>query len=122
MDRKIKILLVEDEVLIAQCLKMELEIAGYNVCNFVAKGEEAIIVAKNEEPDLLLMDIHLSGKMDGIDAAKKIIEHRNIPVIFMTGYNEVAILEKANSINPAGYLEKPVELFELKPIIDSIFK
>ena len=101
--------------------KMELEMAGYNVCSFVAKGKEAIIVAKKEEPDILLMDIHLSGKMDGIDAARKIIEHRNVPVIFMTGYNEVAILEKANTINPAAYLEKPVELFELKPIIDSIF-
>jgi len=121
MDRKIKILLAEDEVLIAQCLKMELEMAGYNVCSFVAKGEEAIITAEKEEPDILLMDIHLSGKMDGIEAAKKIIEHRKIPVIFMTGYNEIAIFEKASTINPAAYLEKPVELFELKPIIESIF-
>ena len=64
MDRKIKILLAEDELLIAQCLKMELEMEGYEICSFVSEGEEAVKTAKKEEPDIILMDIHLSGKMD----------------------------------------------------------
>ncbi|MCK5050985.1 MAG: response regulator [Candidatus Cloacimonetes bacterium] len=116
-----KILLAEDEILIAQCLKMELELNGYDVCSFVARGEEAVEIAKVEKPNIILMDIHLSGKMDGIEAAKKINEHKNIPIIFMTGYNDITIYERAQKINPVAYLEKPIEIFEFKPIIDSIF-
>ncbi len=121
MNKKIKILLAEDEILIAQCLKMELELNGYDVCSFVARGEEAVEIAKVEKPNIILMDIHLSGKMDGIEAAKKINEHKNIPIIFMTGYNDITIYERAQKINPVAYLEKPIEIFEFKPIIDSIF-
>lgn len=122
MKKKIKILLAEDEVIIAQCLKMDLEINGYEVCKFVARGEEAIETAKEEDPDIVLMDINLLGKMDGIEAAEKIIDHKNIPIIFMSGYNEPNIFERAQKLKPAAYLEKPVEIFKLKPIIDSIFK
>ena len=121
MNRKIKILLAEDEVLIAHCLKMELELNGYDVCSFVASGEEAIEIAKKEDPSLILMDIHLSGKMDGIEAATKILEHNKIPIMFMTGYNDKAIYERAQELNPVSYLEKPIEIFEIQPIIDSVF-
>ena len=122
MNRKIKILLAEDEALIAHCLKMELELNGYDVCSFVASGEEAVEIAKKEDPNIILMDIHLSGKMNGIEAAKKIIEHNKIPIIFMTGYNEKAIYECAQKVNPVAYLEKPIEIFEIQPIIDSVFE
>lgn len=122
MDRKIKILLAEDELLIAQCLKMELEMEGYEICSFVSEGEEAVKTAKKEKPDVILMDIHLSGKMDGIEAAREIIEHKNVPVIFMTGYNDIEMFNRAQKINPVSYLEKPIEIIDLKPIIDSIFK
>ncbi len=121
MSRKIKILLAEDEVLIAHCLKMELELNGYDVCSFVSNGEEAVEIAKKEDPNIILMDIHLSGKMDGIEASKKILEHHKIPIIFMTGYNDKAIYERAQKINPVAYLEKPIEFFEIQPIIDSVF-
>ena len=122
MGKKIKILLAEDEIIIAQCLKMDLEKHGYEVCKFVSRGEDAIETAKKEDPDVILMDIHLSGKMDGIEAAMKIIAHKNIPIIFMTGYNETNIFERAQKINPVACLGKPIEFFELKPVIDSIFK
>lgn len=72
MRKKIKILIVEDEVIIAQFLKIELEDSGYEVCSFVASGEEAIIEAKEKNPDLILMDIHLSDKIDGIEAVCKL--------------------------------------------------
>jgi len=122
MKKKVKILITENEVIIAQCLKMELESEGYEVCNYVATGEEAIIKAKEENPDIILMDINLSGFIDGIDAAKTITKSQKIPIIFMTGYNEIAIFERAQKINPVAYLEKPVEIYDIEPIIKSIFK
>ena len=87
MEKKIIIMLVEDEVLIAQSMSLELEIAGYEMCKFIAYGEDAIETAKREEPDVILMDIHLTGKMDGIEAAKKILEINDIPIIFVSGYS-----------------------------------
>lgn len=122
MDKKIKILLAEDEVLIAQCLKMDLVLEGYNVCKYVASGEEAIETAKEEDPDIILMDIHLSSKVDGIEAARKIIAHKKIPIIFMTGYNDIYTFERAQKINPVAFLEKPVEFSKLKSIIESVFE
>ena len=122
MNKKIKILIVEDEAIIAQSLKWELEDEGFDVCSFVASGEEAIITAKEKNPDLILMDIHLSAELDGIEAALKIIEYKNIPIIFMTGYSESSIFVRAQAVNPLAYLHKPVEIYNLKPIIESIFK
>lgn len=122
MKKKIKILLAEDELLIAQCLKIELELNGYAVCSFVASGEEAIEIAKEEKPDIILMDIHLSGKMDGIEAARQIVALKDIPIIFMTGYNDTNIHKKAQKINPVAYLEKPIEVYDITPIIESLFK
>ncbi|NQT65663.1 MAG: response regulator [FCB group bacterium] len=122
MEKKIKILIAEDEAIITQCLKMEFELEGFEVCRFVTEGEEAIEIAKEEEPDIILMDIHLSGKMDGIEAARQIIEHKNIPIIFMTGFSDINVRKRAHKINPVGYLEKPVEVYEVTPIIESLFK
>ena len=122
MDKKIKILIVEDEVLIAHSLSIELKFVGYEVCNFVASGEEAISETKKHNPDVILMDINLSGEIDGIVAAEKIIEYKNIPIIFMTGYPEKSLIERAQYINPVGYFQKPVEIYDLKPIIDTIFE
>lgn len=122
MTKKIKILIAEDEAIIAQCLKMELELHGYKVCKFVTEGEEAIETAKEEKPDIILMDIHLSGKIDGIEAARQIIAIKDIPIIFMTGFTDTNIHKRAQEINPVAYLEKPIEVYEVTPIIESLFK
>lgn len=119
---KYKILIVEDEVWIAQCLMMDIENAGYDVYDYLTTGEEAIKFAIEEKPDVILMDINLVGKIDGIEAAKEIIDKINIPIIFMTGYNEPAIFERAQKIKPVAYLLKPVEIWDLKPILESIFE
>lgn len=121
MDKKIKILIAEDEVLIAQCMKIELEDAGYEVFDFVTTGEKTIAVALEKKPDIILMDIHLASDMDGVDAAEKIIDTMNIPIIFMTGYNDAGIIERAQKVKPVAFLEKPVEIYNIKPVIDSIF-
>lgn len=120
--KKIRILIVEDEALIAKCLKMTLESQGYEVIGFVASGEKAIITTKEKNPDIILMDIHLSGEIDGIDAAKEIIENKNIPIIFMTGYDMTNFIERAQKINPAACLNKPIKAIEVMSVINSIFK
>ena len=121
MEKKINILIVEDEATIAQFLKMELELSGYDVCDCVASGEESIIVAKELKPDVILMDIYLSGMLDGIEAAQEILAHQKIPIIVCTGYTERELLERAKKINPVAYLRKPIIAEEVVVVIKSLF-
>jgi len=122
MKKKIKILIIEDDALIAQVLKMELEFENFEVISFVAKGEEAIIEAQKTKPDLLLMDIKLLGDIDGIETAKKINENKKIPLIFITGYSESKVSERIKCLNPIAYLEKPIVIENLIKLIKSIFE
>lgn len=121
MKKKIKILIVEDEVMIAQWMKMELEDAGYSVYDFITTGKDAIEFMKDNLPDLILMDINLIGKLDGIDTAKIITSNIDIPIIFMTGYDKHSIVERAMKLNPIAYLTKPIEMWDLEPIIHKMF-
>ena len=121
MTEKKKILIVEDEVLLSAWLKMQLEDEGYLVCGNFTTGEEAIEFVKETKPDVILMDINLVGKIDGITAAERIKEKLKIPIIFMTGYEEPEIYERAQKTKPVAYLTKPVEIWDLKPIFESIF-
>lgn len=120
MARPRQILIVEDEVMIAMCLEMELTRAGYDVCQRVATGEEAVIVAQDKTPDIILMDIRLAGDIDGIEAAQQIQACTAIPIIFMTGYPDKAVEERAKQLNPFGYFVKPVRIHTLQPLIDSV--
>ncbi len=122
MENKVKILIAEDEVIIAQCLKLELEDIGYEVFDYVTTGEEAFKITQEKKPDIVLLDISLSGEVDGIDAAIRIKENLNIPIVFMTGYTESGIFERAQKVKPLAFLEKPVEIHTLKPVIDSYFR
>jgi len=122
MKKKLKVLVVEDEVLIAQWLKMELELFGYEVSSVVGSGEESVIKARENKPDIILMDIYLSGDIDGITAAQKIIEHKKIPIIFMTGYSDPKILRKIHEINPIANLYKPISAIDVKNVIESVLK
>ena len=122
MKKKIKILIVEDEVLIAQWLQLELQDADYEVFDFVTTGEESVEIALKKKPDVILMDIHLASNMDGITAAGEIHTKMNIPIIFMTGYNKDDTYDRAQKVKPVAFLEKPVDLYIIKPIIDLIFE
>ena len=119
--KKIRLLIAEDEVIIAQCLTIELELEGYEVCKYVATGEEAVIETAKAKPDAVLMDINLTGEIDGIEAAKEIIRNNNVPIIFMTGFTESNIFKKAQELNPVAYLEKPVEVYDITPILEKLF-
>lgn len=109
-----KILVVEDEKILAMGLKRKLEIMGYTVIGTASSGQEAIEVAGKGLPDLVLMDIVLKGDLDGIDAAQQIINLYNIPVIYVTAYADEKILERAMVTEPYGYLIKPFKETELK--------
>ena len=104
---KAKILIVEDECTIAKCLKIMLAQVGYCIVDIVASGEEAVAIALQTRPDLVLMDIKLSGKIDGITAFKQIRKSADIPVVFVTAYADKVFIDRAMLMNPSGYVVKP---------------
>jgi len=110
---KAKILIVEDEIIIAKSLQMKLEGEGYCVCAVVSSGEWAIRKAEEEKPDLVLMDIVLGGDMNGIKAADQIRSRFNIPVVYLTAFSDREILNRAKITEPFGYILKPFEDREL---------
>lgn len=113
----VNLMLVEDERIVAFDLKRQLCGFGYNVGAVVASGEQAIRRAEEVKPDLVLMDIHLEGRMDGIEAAAEIRSRHRVPVVFLTAYAEDDTLGRALDSRPFGYLVKPCEGRELHATI-----
>ncbi len=113
-----RILIVEDDPLIARGLKRRLNNLGYWVVSVVSSGQQAIEAAKDELPDLALMDIMLEGDMDGTEAAAKIHSSLNIPTVFVTAHTEESVLAKAKIAEPFGYLVKPYNERELRSTIE----
>jgi diguanylate cyclase (GGDEF)-like protein/PAS domain S-box-containing protein len=113
-----KILIVEDEKIIALDLQRRLERFGYSVVGMASDGMEAVALAKEREPDIILMDIMLAGSMDGIEAAGQIRDRYAIPVIFLTAYTDEKTLERAKEVEPFGYILKPFKERELYTTID----
>ena len=111
------ILVVEDEGIVAQEIKSRLEKAGYTVCGVVHDGEQSIVDAEKQKPDLVLMDIQLKGEMDGIEAARSIQERFNLPVVYLTAHSDPATLQRAKAMEPFGYVVKP---FETRSLMVSI--
>ena len=120
MDDKLKILIVDDEFISGLLLKKILEQEGHKVTGLVSNGNDTIESIKQNRPDLIIMDILLTGKLNGLETVKKIQESDNIPVIFITGYSEDEIVEKALSLNPVAVLSKPYNKYELFKIISEI--
>ena len=119
MKMPLRILLVEDEVIIALDMQYKLEQSGYGVCKHEVCGEDAIATAREMNPDLVLMDIRLSGDCDGIEAALSIKKYINCPVVFITGYDNTSVRKRVKQIPASYYLNKPFKIEELKPIVDS---
>jgi PAS domain S-box-containing protein len=115
-----KILVVEDEELIGQDIKILLEDLGYEVPYLIPSGEEAITKAGETHADLVLMDIMLEGEIDGIEAAHKINNDYGIPVIYLTAYRNEEILERAKLTEPYAYIVKPFEERELRTNVEIV--
>ena len=115
---KKKILIVEDESIVALEIQNRLEQMGYHVIDTISEGEQAIKKALETKPDLVLMDIHLLGEMDGITTAEQIRKKLKIPVIFLTAYADKETLKRARITQPYGYIVKPFEERELQSNIE----
>lgn len=113
-----KILIVEDELIVAQSLENQLRKLGYNIAGKAGYGQEAIDLAGQTNPDMVLMDIKLSGSMDGVEAAEHINKKFGIPVVFLSAFADKETLQRAKITDPYGYIVKPFELRKLYTTIE----
>ena len=111
-----KILIAEDETIIRLDLRELLERAGFEVCGEAKDGEEAIELARSEEPDLAVLDVKMP-KLDGIEAARRILEERPIPIVMLTAYGQEELVSRAVEAGVFGYLVKPFREQDLLPAI-----
>lgn len=119
---KFNIVIVEDEGIVAMDIKKSLQMLGYNIPFVTNSGEKVIKILENNKADLVLMDIVLKGSMDGIETAKIILDRFNIPVIFLTAFEDETNQERANILKSCGYLVKPFEDSNLKKIIENFIQ
>ena len=118
MSDKNKILIVEDELITATDMRFTLEDMGYEVVGTASTGEKAIEISNNESPDVVLMDVNLKGKMNGIEASKEILA-LGAHLIFLTGHSDVKSLEQFKGTGASGYVTKPFNPFSLKEAIEN---
>ncbi len=107
VEERAKLLVVEDEAIIALDLRCLLEENGYEVVDCVVSGEAAVAAVEEFRPDLVLMDIKLQGEMDGLEAARRIFEARQTPSFFLTSHDDPELLQRAKAAQGAGYALKP---------------
>lgn len=115
---KVNVLVVEDESIVSKDIQYSLKKLGYNVIGAAPTGEKAIELAEELNPDIILMDIMLKGKITGIEASAQIKEKLNIPVIFLTAYADENTLSKAKITEPYAYIIKPFKEIDLHTSIE----
>jgi CheY-like chemotaxis protein len=113
-----KILLVEDDDIIARVEDWRLKNLGYTVCGRATNGAEAMELVVNKKPDVVLMDINIKGDIDGIETARMIKKGFNIPVIYVTSHSDGATLVRAKETKPDGFILKPFEDNDLRIAIE----
>ena len=115
---KTKILIVEDEAIIAMELESQLQSLGHQVASVVDTGKDAIQKIELDRPDLIIMDIRIKGEMNGIETAEIVKNRFGIPVIFSTAYLDEKRIERAKITMPFGYVLKPIQEWDLKVTIE----
>ncbi len=118
---KIKVLIVEDETLIAQEISACLEENDFEVTGIASTSDEALRLIKDNKPDVILMDIMIKGKVNGIELSKKILENQHFPIIFLTSSAENSTFKKAAEVKPNAFLLKPFNELELPIAIELAF-
>lgn len=118
IERKIRVLVVEDEIVVSEDLQQRLLSLGFEIAGAADTGAEAVAIAEATRPDVALMDIMLHGKPEGIEAACVLRDELNIPVIYLTAHSDAATLHKAKLTDPAGYIVKPFEDTQLRVALE----
>lgn len=113
-DRPVKILMVEDDMIIAADISMQLTKLGYEVTGISTRGEDALRTIELNRPDIILMDIVLTGKMNGIEVAMIVLEKFQIPVIFLTSNSDDATFQQAIKAKPYAFISKPFQKSDLE--------
>jgi CheY-like chemotaxis protein len=114
---ELRALIVEDEILIAEELKERLSRLGFEIIGAVDSAEEGIAIATRELPDVILMDIRLKGKKDGIQAAQEIRQQVDLPIIYVTAYSDARTVERVKRTEHDGFILKPFHRHELQSTI-----
>ncbi|CAM3338809.1 response regulator [Zobellia roscoffensis] len=120
MKNKTRILIVEDDMIIAANISLQLESLGYEVTGIVTRGEEALLQTKENAPDILLLDINLKGALNGIQTAMEIHKHRDIPVIYLTANTDEATFSAAKKTKPKAFITKPFNKLNLERTIELV--
>jgi CheY-like chemotaxis protein len=115
-----RIIVVEDEGIVAMDISKCLSTLGYEVVFVADSGEKTLERLEQEQSDLILMDVELKGRMNGLDTAKVIKEKYSIPVVFLTAFEDEATLKKIRELGYGGYLVKPFEDEELRKTIEGV--
>ena len=118
MTYKYKILIVEDEMIIAANISLQLTTLGYEVTGIITRGEEALMHFRQNKPDIVLLDIQLKGDLDGIETAKLMQKESEIPIIYLTANADEAHFNKAKSTNPYAFISKPFKKLDLQRAIE----
>ena len=118
MDTPIKILIVEDEMIIGANISLQLSTLGYEVSGIVPRGEEALLHIKQNTPDLVLLDIQLKGKLDGIETAEAMQKDFDIPIIYLTANADDDHFERAKATKPFAFISKPFKKLDLQRAIE----
>ncbi|MEO5888660.1 MAG: response regulator [Ferruginibacter sp.] len=118
MAGQIRILIVEDESIVAMDLSMGLQRDGYRVVGIADNYEEALQLYQNNEVDILLMDIHIYGDKDGVETAAELMKIKEVPLIFLTAFTDAATIERVKHTRPAAFLTKPYNIDNVRIAID----
>ena len=113
-----QVLIVEDEILVAIDIQSKLECLGYSIAAVVRSGEDAVAMAWEKHPDMILMDICLEGEMDGVAAAAGIHDRCSIPIVFLTAFGDRDTLQRAKLTEPFGYVVKPFSERDLHAAVE----
>lgn len=115
-------LIVEDEILIAEELKERLCFLGFSIIAAVDTGEEGIAIATRERPDLVLMDIRLKGKKDGVQATEEIHQQVDVPIVYLTAYSDRLTIDRVKHSEYDGFVLKPFRAGELQSTIEAAMR
>jgi DNA-binding LytR/AlgR family response regulator len=118
MEQPVKILIVEDEMIIAANISLQLSALGYEVTGIIPRGEEALEHVKQNKPDIVLMDIQLKGEIDGIETVRLMQQQQDIPVIYLTANADDAHFAKAKDTHPYAFISKPFKKLDLQRAIE----